>query len=82
MQKIQELPGASPPGPLPGLYPGPAGGLTAPPDPQLDLAPIIFDQPIFFPYFKPWQVTLRDVRENKRNSRIPVFKALLLGDVT
>ena len=38
MQKIQELPGASPSGPLPGLCPGPAGGLTAPPDPQLYLA--------------------------------------------
>ena len=33
MAKSQELPGASPPGPLPGLCPGPAGGLTAPPRP-------------------------------------------------
>ena len=31
MAKSQELPGASPPGPLPELCPGPAGGLTAPP---------------------------------------------------
>ena len=35
MPKFTELPGASPPGPPPGLCPGPAGGLTAPPDPQL-----------------------------------------------
>ena len=31
MPKFTELPGASPPGPPPGLCPGPAGGLTAPP---------------------------------------------------
>ena len=37
MPKFTELPGASPPGPPPGLCPGPAGGLTAPPDPQLFL---------------------------------------------
>ena len=35
MPKFTELPRASPPGPPPGLCPGPAGGLTAPPDPQL-----------------------------------------------
>ena len=35
MPKFTEFPGASPPGPPPGLCPGPAGGLTAPPDPQL-----------------------------------------------
>ena len=35
MPKFTELPGASPPGPPPRLCPGPAGGLTAPPDPQL-----------------------------------------------
>ena len=33
MPKFTELPGASPPGPPPGLCPGPAGGLTAPPRP-------------------------------------------------
>ena len=33
MTKSQELPGAAPPGPLPGLCPGPAGGLSAPPRP-------------------------------------------------
>ena len=30
---MSELPGPSPPGPPPGLCPGPAGGLTAPPRP-------------------------------------------------
>ena len=35
MPKFTELPGASPPGPPSGLCPGPAGGLTAPPRPQL-----------------------------------------------
>ena len=30
---MSELPGASPPGPPPGLCPGPAGELTAPPRP-------------------------------------------------
>ena len=35
MPKFTELPGASPPGPPPGLCPGPAGGLQRPPDPQL-----------------------------------------------
>ena len=35
MAKPLELPGAPPPGPLPELCPGPAGCLTAPPDPQL-----------------------------------------------
>ncbi len=33
MSKSQELPGALPPGPQPGLCPGPAWGLTAPPRP-------------------------------------------------
>ena len=35
MAKSLELPGALPPGPLPELCPGPAGWLSAPPDPQL-----------------------------------------------
>ena len=33
--KSQELPGALPPGPPPGLCPGPAGDLQCPTDPQL-----------------------------------------------
>ena len=39
MPKFTELPGASPPGPPPGLCPGPAGGLTGAPDPQLFFGP-------------------------------------------
>ena len=44
MHKFTELPGASPPGPPPGLCPGPAGGLTAPPRP-----PAVFLVPMAAP---------------------------------
>ena len=44
MAKSLELPGARPPGPLPGLCPGPAGRLTAPHRPPAvlgdDLGPL------------------------------------------
>ena len=44
MPKFTELPGASPPGPPPGLCSGPAGGLTAPPRP-----PAVFLVPMAAP---------------------------------
>ena len=44
MPKFTELPGASPPGPPPGLCPGPAGRLTAPPRP-----PAVFLVPMAAP---------------------------------
>ena len=40
MPKFTELPGASPPGPPPGLCPGPAGGLQCPQTPQLFFWPL------------------------------------------
>ena len=39
MTKLAELAETSPPGPPPGLCPGPAGRLVAPPDPQLGFYP-------------------------------------------
>ena len=45
--RSQELKGVSPPGHFPGLCPGPAGGLTATPDPQLVLAMTIAYVPLF-----------------------------------
>ena len=45
--RSQELKGVSAPGHSPRLCPGPAGGLTAPPDPQLVLAMIIAYVPPF-----------------------------------
>ena len=50
MPKFMELPGASPPGPPPGLSPGPAGGLTAPPRP-----PAVFLVPMVAPLPKCFQ---------------------------
>ena len=38
ISKTQELPGASPPGPPPGLCPGPTGGLKAAPRPPASVS--------------------------------------------
>ena len=49
MPKFTELPGASPPGPPPGLCPGPAGGLTAlPRSPAVFLVPMATPLPKCF----------------------------------
>ena len=56
MPKFTELPGASPPGPPPGLCPGPAGGLTAPPrPPAVFLVPMAAPLPKCFRRACTWQ---------------------------
>ena len=53
ISKTQELPGASPPGPPPGLRPGPTGGLKAAPRPPASDA-VSRPPPNLKSWIRPW----------------------------
>ena len=83
MPKFTELPGASPPGPPPGLCPGPAGGLTAPPrrffGPYGRATTKMLPTGLFFAVFKVWLFSKMGRQTSHQSSQAGCFSQCLKG---